>query len=127
VIAADTSSLVAYFSGENGPDVEQVNRALDNGDLRISPIVLTELLSDTQSGAKLEAVVAQWRQLDISAGYWLRAARTRSRLLALKLKPKLPDTLIAQSCIDHDVALITRDTGFRHFAKHCGLRLAIPA
>jgi predicted nucleic acid-binding protein len=36
----------------------------------------------------------------------------------------LPDTLIAQSCIDHDVALIARDEDFRHFAEHCGLRLA---
>jgi predicted nucleic acid-binding protein len=40
------------------------------------------------------------------------------------LKAKVADALIAQSCIDHDVALITRDRGFRHFAKHCGLRLA---
>jgi predicted nucleic acid-binding protein len=125
VIAADTSSLVAYFAGESGPDVEQVNRALDNGDLRISPIVFTELLSDAQSSAKLEAVIAPWRQLDITEGYWLRAARTRSRLLTLKLKPKLPDTLITPSCIDYGVALITRDTGFRHFAKHCGLKLAV--
>jgi predicted nucleic acid-binding protein len=36
----------------------------------------------------------------------------------------LGDALIAQSCIDHDVPLITRDTDFRHFAKHCGLKLA---
>jgi predicted nucleic acid-binding protein len=124
MIAADTSSLVAYFAGEDGPDVEQVHRALDTGELRISPVVFTELLSDAQSGAKLEAVIAEWRQLDITAGYWLRAARTRSRLLALKLRPKLPDSLIAQSCIDHDVPLIARDGGFRHFAKHCGLKLA---
>jgi len=32
--------------------------------------------------------------------------------------------LIAQACIDNDVALITRDADFRHFAKHCGLKLA---
>ena len=27
-------------------------------------------------------------------------------------------------CVDHDVALITRDTDFRHFVRHCGLKLA---
>ena len=26
--------------------------------------------------------------------------------------------------IDHDLPLITRDADFRHFAKHCGLKLA---
>jgi predicted nucleic acid-binding protein len=45
-------------------------------------------------------------------------------LHAKRLKAKVADTLIAQSCIDHDVALITRDGDFRHFAKHCGLKLA---
>jgi predicted nucleic acid-binding protein len=45
-------------------------------------------------------------------------------LLARRLRARLADTLIAQSCIDNDVALITRDADFRHFAKYCGLRLA---
>jgi predicted nucleic acid-binding protein len=40
------------------------------------------------------------------------------------LKAAVADALIAQSCIDNDVALITRDPDFRHFAKHCGLKLA---
>ena len=44
-------------------------------------------------------------------------------LLAKGLRANILDTLIAQSCIDHNVALITRDTGFRHFAKYSGLRL----
>jgi len=35
----------------------------------------------------------------------------------------LADTLIAQSCIDYRVPLITRDSDFRHFAKYCGLIL----
>jgi predicted nucleic acid-binding protein len=124
VIAADTSSLVAYFSGRDGSDVERIHDALDAGELRISPVAFAELLSDPKTATELETVVAEWRQLDITQGYWLRAARTRARLLNLKLKPKLPDTFIAQSAIDYNIALITRDSDFRHFAKHCGLKLA---
>jgi predicted nucleic acid-binding protein len=124
LIAADTSSLIAYFSGEQGPDVEQINSALAGGQLRISPIVLTELLSDAQSAAVLEPIVVDWQRLELTDGYWLRAANTRARLMKLKVRAKLPDTLIAQSCIDHEVSLITRDGDFRHFAKHCGLKLA---
>jgi hypothetical protein len=62
--------------------------------------------------------------LDLAEGYWIRAAATRANLLSRKLRARLPDALIAQACIDNDVALITRDADFRHFAKHCGLKLA---
>ena len=124
MIAADTSSLIAFFGGQEGADVEAVHKALSAGELRLPPVVFTELLSDPQTSEALEKAIADWRQLAIGEGYWLRAARTRAKLISLKLRPKLPDTLIAQSCIDHDVALIERDGGFRQFAKHCGLRLA---
>jgi predicted nucleic acid-binding protein len=38
-------------------------------------------------------------------------------------KANLADVLIAQSCIDHDVPLITHDADFRHFLR-AGLKLA---
>jgi predicted nucleic acid-binding protein len=62
--------------------------------------------------------------LDIREGHWLRAGHSRRLLRQRGLKAKLAASLIAQACIDHDVALITRDRDFRHFAEHCGLRLA---
>ncbi|MGE5443109.1 MAG: hypothetical protein ACM3SR_00715 [Ignavibacteriales bacterium] len=40
--------------------------------------------------------------------------------------PKLPkqaDTLIAQSCLDYDTPLITRDRDFRHFEKFAQLKV----
>ena len=43
----------------------------------------------------------------------------------LMLEGKLADTLIAQCCIDADIPLIAHDRGFRHFATHCGLQLAV--
>ena len=60
--------------------------------------------------------------LEITEGYWERAGALRARILSQKLKAKLADTLIAQSCLDHDVALVTRDGDFRHFAAR-GLKL----
>jgi predicted nucleic acid-binding protein len=73
----------------------------------------------------MEALVLPMPQLEILPGHWHRAANLRANLLAKKLKANLADTLIAQCCIDHGVALITRDTDFRHFAKHGGLKLAV--
>ena len=124
MIAADTSSLIAFFSGANGDDVGKIANALRTISLGLPPVVVTELLSDADSNTNLAPQIADCPQLEILPGYWERAGITRSTLLAKGLAAKVPDTLIAQSCIDHDVALITRDTGFRHFVKHCGLKLA---
>jgi predicted nucleic acid-binding protein len=124
VIAADTSSVSAYFSGDRGTDVELIDGALSQGTLCLPPVVLTEALSDPSSRVRLAPIISRWRLLDILPGYWLRASEIRSQLIAKGLRAKIPDTLIAQSCIDHDVPLITRDPDFRHFAKHCGLKLA---
>ena len=61
--------------------------------------------------------------LDIRAGFWERAAETRARILAKRLRARLADTLIAQTCLDHRVPLVTRDRDFRHFSALAGLDL----
>lgn len=124
MIAADTSSLVAYFAGESGEDVEKIVGVMKSGQLVLPPVVVTEILSDPAAAMILEPEIALISTLPIDAGYWTRAAHSRRALQKSRLKAKVADALIAQSCIDHDVALITRDRDFRHFAKHCGLKLA---
>ena len=124
MIAADSSSLSAYFKGEKGPDVERIDYALLDGELRLPPVVLTELLSDPALPERFRTIILAFERLDIDEGYWQRAGETRGKIKALGLRAKIADALIAQSCIDHDVLLIARDGDFRHFAKHCGLELA---
>jgi predicted nucleic acid-binding protein len=124
LIAAHTSSLIAYFEGRQGKDVEMIDAAMEGATLHLPPVVVTELLSDPKSRSVTEAGISDSPMLEILPGYWQRAGATRASLLAKGIAAKIPDTLIAQSCIDHNVALITRDGDFRHFAKHCGLKLA---
>ena len=124
MIAADSSSLIAYLQGDGGKDVDLVVAALDRADLCLPPVVITELLSDPKIQGMLAAPLTACATLDILPGFWERAGRTRAILVAKKLKANVPDVLIAQSSIDHDVALITRDPDFRHLAKYGGLRLA---
>jgi predicted nucleic acid-binding protein len=124
VIAADTSTIVAYLSGAAGSDVAQLDGALASGELRLPPVVVTELMSDAAARPRIGDALLDSPLLEITPGYWVRAGETRSTLLAKRLRARIPDALIAQSCIDHDVALLTRDGDFRHFQKHCGLRLA---
>jgi len=41
------------------------------------------------------------------------------------IPPVVLTELIAQTCIDHDLRLATRDQDFRHFVRLGGLRLAL--
>ncbi len=124
MIAADTSSMSAFLLGETGADVEALRDCILAGNLCLPPVVITELLSDPRAGEQILQPLSNVAMLEPTEGYWVRAGDTRRKLKARGLKCKIADALIAQSCIDHDVALITRDSDFRHFAKHCGLKLA---
>jgi len=117
MIAVDTSSLVAYLEGTPGPDVETVDRALADQQVVLPPVVLCEVLSDPRLPAAARTALMAIPLLTTSSAYWERAGLLRSRLLSRGLKARLADTLIAQSCIDHDVPLITRDRDFRHFVR----------
>ncbi len=123
MIAADTSVLVAYLSGDSGADLELLDRALVQGTLLFPPVVLTEILCAKGMTAPLRERLLAIPRLGLVDGYWERAGATRAVLLARRLKARLADTLIAQSCIDNRVPLLTRDRDFRHFVKHTGLLL----
>jgi predicted nucleic acid-binding protein len=124
MIAVDSSTLIAFMRGESGADVAALSTALGAGDVILPPVTLSEILSDPHLPDKHRNFVLQWPVLETLDGYWIRSGESRAKLLALKLRARLPDTLVAQSCMDHDVPLIARDGDFRHFAKHCGLKLA---
>lgn len=111
------------LAGERGVDVDKLIDCFAANAIILPPAVLTEILSDPKSRTLLGPILEELNILEVSEGYWRRAGENRAKLKSHGLKANIGDTLIAQSCIDHDIALITRDEDFRHFAKHCGLRL----
>jgi predicted nucleic acid-binding protein len=123
VIAVDTSAMVAYLSGDSSPDLQPLDEGLYDGTIALPPVVLTELLSDPARSPSLAAMLTALPRLEVLPGYWVRAAATRAKLLAHKLRASIADSLICQSCLDHNVPLLTRDRDFRHFAQHAGLKL----
>lgn len=123
MIALETSSMIAYLSGEPGIDVEAIDLAMQLKQSTFPPVVLMELLSDHTLSQETVDFLRQIPQLEILTGYWERAGELRARLRRRGLKAHVADTLIAQCCLDHDVTLITRDRDFRHFVRHAGLRL----
>lgn len=123
MIALDTSSTIAFLSGGRGDDVEHVEIAFRRRQAVFPPVVVTELLSDPVLDTRIVALIRSVPALEIRTGYWERAGALRAKLIGRGLKARLADALIAQSCLDHDVALVTRESDFRHFARHAGLKV----
>lgn len=123
MIAADTSVLIDYFQGKNNTQTEKLDEVFTYHSLVLPPTVLVEILSDPFLPKKFIEKILELPILEPTENFWQRAGINRSKLIFKKLKARLADTLIAQSCIDHQIPLITCDTDFRHFAKYCGLVL----
>ena len=123
MIAADSSSLIAYLGGEAGPDIERILQALMAGDFRIPAPAVSELLIKGDP-AQITQFIEEAPLLPIEDGFWQRVGASRRLLYSKGLKAALGDSLIAQCCIDADVPLISRDRDYRHFERWCGLKLA---
>ena len=125
MIAADTSTWVAFLEGHAGEDVRLLDRALEDRQVVMVPVVLTELLSDPKLPSSVAETLSEVPSLDTSSGYWQRAGKLRAKVLARRRRARLGDALIAQSCIDGGVSLLTRDRDFRAFAEAAGLNLVL--
>ncbi|HEY7855473.1 MAG TPA: PIN domain-containing protein [Terriglobales bacterium] len=124
MIAADTSTWIAFLGGNDGTDVQLLASALSDHSVAMTPAVLAELLSDPVLPASTVSMLCDLPLMSPAAGYWERAGRLRAKVRARKRKARLADALIAQSCIDSETSLITRDRDFRAFAEAAGLNIA---
>ena len=122
MIAAETSTWVAYLQGDAGRDTRLLDQALGDLQVVMAPAVLTELLSEPKLPARVAKTLCEIPLIEITPGYWERAGILRAKLLAKGRKARLGDALIAQSCIDGGVALLTRDRDLRNFSEAAGLR-----
>jgi predicted nucleic acid-binding protein len=125
VIAADTSTWVAFFQGDAGDDTEWLDRALEERQVVMVPVVLTELLSDPGLPAEVSEMLLQIPPTEIRPGFWQRAGMLRAAVLATRRRVRLGDALIAQTCIDARVVLLTRDRDFREFVEAAKLDLLL--
>ena len=123
MIAADTSTWIAFLEGASGQDVDLLDRALRERQVLMPPVVLTEILSDPQLPSSVAKTLADVPMIEIASGFWQRAGALRAKVLAKRRKARLGEALIAQCCVDREVLLLTRDRDFRAFAEAAGLRI----
>lgn len=124
MIAVDSSTFIHGLNGVVSDNVSRMRRAIVEERLVLPLPVVTEVLSFARAAAELALVVDAIPRLSLRDGFWERAGESRRLILSRGLKAKLGDTLVSQACIDADIPLIASDGDFRHFAAHCGLRLA---
>ena len=117
MIAADTSAWIDYAKGSKTRASLALQAALEQGALFIPPLVLVEVLSGPKITPSAESFILALPRIDLRLGFWERTAFMRRATLKKGLKARLGNCLIAQACIDEDIALITGDADFRHFAK----------
>jgi predicted nucleic acid-binding protein len=99
--------------------------ALEDRQVVMVPVVLTELLSDPKLPTDVAETLSEVPLIEIGSGYWQRAGELRAKVLAKRRKARLGEVLIAQSCIDGGVPLLTRDRDFRAFAEAAHLDLIL--
>lgn len=121
MIAADTSSLSNFLKREGTADADLVRKALTDGNLILSPVVVAELFSSPNMTDTLKAAIQDVPVLDLLPGFWERVGSNRAALLRAGKKARLADSMIATSCLDHGIAIIARDSDYRHFTDHFGL------
>ena len=127
MIAADTSTWIAFFDGSSGEDAQLLDRVLEDRQVVMVPIVLTELLSDPKLPSDVAETISEVPLIELAPGYWQRAGALRAKVLAKRRRARLGDALIAQSCIDQRIPLITRDRDFNAFAAAANLDLVLGA
>ena len=125
MIAADTSTWIAYLEGDKGEDAHLLDEALEDRQVLMIPVVLTELLSDPNLPSGVAETLSEVPMIEIELGYWQRAGVLRAKVIAKGRKARLCDALIAQTCIDRDISLLTRDRDFRAFGDAAGLDLVL--
>ena len=125
MIAADTSTWVAFLQGEQGEDVQLLDEALKERRVLMVPVVLTELLSDPNLHSSVADSLSDVPVAEMKPSFWIRAGLLRAKVLSKRRKARLGDAVIAQTCLDAGILLITRDRDFQSFIEVAGLNIIV--
>ena len=75
MIAADTSTWIAFLEAESGKDTQLLDKALEDRQVLMVPVV-----SDSKLPASFAETLSEVPMIEIEPGYWRRAALLRSRI-----------------------------------------------
>ena len=123
MIAIDTSALISFLEGKEDKISILTGSAIGEKRAVFPPVVLTDILSEPSLSKELREILNNIPLLRVRADFWKNAGLLRAKILSKGLRARVADALIAQSCIDEDLTLLTQDRDFNHFEKYGGLKL----
>jgi len=94
MIAADSSTWIAFLEGAPGQDVQLLERALKDGQVLMIPVVLTELLSGPLLCSEAAETLSDIPMIEVELGYWQRAGLLGAKVLSMRRKARLGLSLI---------------------------------
>lgn len=122
-LVVDTSVWIDFFRGRPVPDLEI---ALQDGLVVLSPVVCAELLSghlSARSRHKLEDFLLNLPLHPTPFQHWAAVGALRARLAARAVTVSTPDAHVAQCALDTGARLWSYDRVFREIAEVSELRL----
>jgi len=124
----DTTVWADYFNGVESRHSGRLDRALaEEEDVAILPLIIAEVLQGfrTETGfLKAKDLLLGLPVLVPSLECHVEAARLFRRLRGRGITVRgTIDCIIAQTCLEHDAELLSRDTDFRRIADNTKLKL----
>jgi predicted nucleic acid-binding protein len=131
VVIVDTTVWVDYFRDSRTPEVEWLERELDNQRIGLTDLTLCEILQGVREDREFEQVRRELsnfelfdtggENLAIAAAQNFKTLRKNGRTVRRTI-----DCLIASFCILHGYSLLHRDHDFQPFEKLLGLSVVRP-
>jgi len=128
VILVDTSVWVDFFAGRNLPHVDVLEQCiLDNEDLALCGIILTEILqgvADDTTHRRVRRYLSPLIMLPMPETVFVRAAdiyrKLRKKGITIR---KSNDCIIAATALEHHCQLLHNDKDFLPIAEYCSLKV----
>lgn len=122
-VVIDTSILIDYLKGAACPTLEE---HLEQGHAWITPLVCAELISGARNSSDEKKLISFLEDLPVTTSdldHWFRVGRLRNLLRKRGLSVSTPDAHIAQSALDLQATLLTRDGIFRKISPVLGMKI----
>ncbi len=131
MLVVDSTVWIDYFNGQENPQTDYLDNALEITPILVGDLILAEVLQGFRQDANFEKAhraMGKFLQVGmVGPALALQSARNY-RLLRQKgiTIRKTVDSLIATYCMEHGHQLLHNDTDFDAYEKHLGLRVVHP-
>ncbi len=131
MLIVDSNTWGDFFNGVDSSHAKRLDEALAvEEDLALIPIIVTEVLQGFRTDRgfnRARKILVALPTIHPDVGRHVRAAQLFRSLRAKGVTVRgAVDCIIAQTCLDLDIELLSPDRDFEHVARHTALRLWRP-